>query len=275
MSSESPQEASASTPKNVFEREETVATWDDDYYHPIAEGYYDVAVRNMLRGMGAEPGDLVLDAGCGPGVHSIRAAQYGCRVEAIDLLERMLAHAHARSQEAGVADRIDFHQDDLTALSLESGAYSFVFNWGVLIHVPEAPKALDHLARVVAPNGKLALQVLCDTSLDFTVERFVRRLLGKPLGGLEQTSLGTGIWYDFNEDRLWVQRFNPRKLIGAMESRGFRLRSRRGAELTEFQWRMPPVLRPLLLWANRAAYALRLPAGLFCTQIFIFEDTRS
>ncbi len=260
-------------PKNVFEREKTVATWDEDYYHPIAELYYDVAVRDMLRRMGAKPGDSVLDAGCGPGVHSIRAARYGCRVKSIDLSERMLAHARARSREAGVADRIDFQQDDLTALSLESGAYPFVFSWGVLIHIPEAEKALDHLARVVAPQGKLALQVLSDTSLDFAIERFLRLLLGKPLEGLEQISLGTGLWYDFNDDRLWVQRYNPKKLVEAMESRGFRLVSRRGAELTEFQWRVPRALRPLFLWANRAAYALRLPASLSCTQIFTFERT--
>lgn len=272
MSQESHQEAATKRPKNVFEREETVATWDQDYYHPIAERYYDVAVRDLLRSMGAKPGDLVLDAGCGPGVHSIRAARYGCKVKAIDLSDRMLAHARERSREAGVADRIEFQQDDLTALSLESGAYPFVFNWGVLIHVPEAEKAIDHLTRVVAPRGKLALQVLGETSLDFAVERFVRRVLGKPLN-LEETSLGTGVWYEFSDDRLWVHRYSPKKLVEAMKSRGFRLVSHRAAEFTEFQWRMPAALRPLLLWVNRAAYTLRFPARLSCTQLFVFEKT--
>lgn len=272
MSSEPNPRVVPDAPKNVFEREETVATWDQDYYHPVAERYYDVAVPEMLQAMGARPGDLVLDAGCGPGVHSIRAARYGCRVKAIDLSDRMLAHARARSEEAGVADRIDFQQDDLTDLSLRSGEYPFVFNWGVLIHVPEAEKALDHLTRVVAPGGRLALHVLIDTSLDFAIERFVRRVLGKPLAGLTQTSLGTGVWYDFQEDRLWVQRFRPERLVDAMKSRRFRLVHRRGAELTEFQWRMPSALRPLLLWLNRAAYSLHLPASPFCTQIFVFES---
>ncbi len=250
-------------------------TWDQNYYHPIAERYYDIAVRNMLRSMGAQPGDLVLDAGCGPGVHSIRAARYGCNVKAIDLSERMLAHARARSEEVGVADRIEFRQDDLTTLSLESEAYPFVFNWGVLIHVPDAEKALDHLARVVALGGKLALHVLNETSLDFAIERLVRRVFGKPLKGLERTSLGTGIWYEFSDDRLWVQRFNPTKLGEAMKARGFRLVSRRTAEFTEFQWRVPSVLRPLFLWGNRLAYALRCPPALACTQLLVFEKTAS
>src|SRR4051794_1332017 len=124
-----------STPKNVFEREATVSDWDNAYYHPIAQRYYDRAVPDMLEAMGARPGDHVLDAGCGPGVHSIRAARYGCQVTAIDLSEQMLKHARDRSVRAGVADRIDFKQDDLTQLSLPSSTFPYVFSWGVIIHV--------------------------------------------------------------------------------------------------------------------------------------------
>ena len=53
---------------NVFEQAATVASWDGDYDHPIAERYYDIAVPMMLKLMGVERGDMVLDAGCGPGV---------------------------------------------------------------------------------------------------------------------------------------------------------------------------------------------------------------
>ena len=53
---------------NVFEQAATVASWDGDYDHPIAERYYDIAVPTMLKLMGVERGDMVLDAGCGPGV---------------------------------------------------------------------------------------------------------------------------------------------------------------------------------------------------------------
>lgn len=259
-------------PENVFERQETIDVWDADYYHPIAERYYDAAVPAMLKEMGAKPGDLVLDAGCGPGVHSIRAARYGARVRAVDLSNQMLAEARRRAEKAGLADRIEFSQGDLTDLNLESDAFPFVFSWGVVIHIPDAEKALDNLARVTAKGGKLALQILGRSSLDWRAERLARKLTSKSHDE-HPTAVGAGVWYDFNDDRLWVQRFDAKKLEAEMRKRGMRLVSRRGAEFTEFQWRAPQALRPLLLHWNRAAYNMRLPASLFCTQIFIFEKT--
>lgn len=260
----------APPPENVFEREATVTGWDEDYYHPVAVRYYDRALPDLLRLMGVRPGDLVLDAGCGPGVHSIRAARFGANVRAIDLSETMLAHARARAEAAGVADRIAFAQDDLTRLSLPSGAFPFVFSWGVVIHIPDAEAALDHLARVVAPGGRLALQVSNEASLDFGLERLIRGLTGRR-AAFEETGLGTGLWYEYNDDRLYVQRFDPGKLGAAMARRGLKLIARRGAEFTEFQRRAPKALRPLLLRANRLAYDLRLPPALFCTQMLVFE----
>ena len=40
-----------------------------------------------LEFLGTKPGDTVLDAGCGPGVHAIRAARAGLKVKAIDISE--------------------------------------------------------------------------------------------------------------------------------------------------------------------------------------------
>ncbi len=256
---------------SVFEREETVAGWDTDYYPPIAERYYDRAVPDMLANMGVRKGDLVLDAGCGPGVHAIRAAKYGAKVQAIDFSVRMLSHARERAARAGLYDPIQFGEYDLTNLSLSTGAYPFVFSWGVVIHIPDADAAFDNLARITAPGGKLALHVLNEESLDFSLEKLVRRAVGKPFKDMETTALGSGLWYKYNGERLWVQRFNTQKLEAAMNKRGLRLTHRRGAEFTEFQRRAPAILRaPLLLW-NSIAYAMKLPPSLFCTHILIFE----
>ncbi|HET9820627.1 MAG TPA: class I SAM-dependent methyltransferase [Burkholderiaceae bacterium] len=258
-------------PRNVFEREKTVTDWDADYYHPIAVRYYDKAVAEMLEVMGVRAGDTVLDAGCGPGVHSVRAAKYGATVRAVDLSETMLSHARARASAAGVAERITFSQDDLTHLSLDSAAFKYVFSWGVLIHVPDAENAIAHLARVTSPGGRLALHVLNASSIDFKVERMFRSLLRRPLKDAQLTSLGTGNWYGFNDDRLWVQRFATEQLVRALALHGMRLTVRRGAEFSELQRRVPRLLRPLLLLANSLAYSLRLPASWFCTHILVFE----
>ena len=257
--------------RSVFELEDTISDWDSEYYHPIAEKYYDEAVPDMLAALGAKPGDHVLDAGCGPGVHSIRAAKYGCRVSAIDLSEKMLGHARARADDANVSKDISFSQDDLTKLSLETDSYPFVFNWGVIIHVPDTQAALNHLTRIVSPGGRLALHITNEHSLDFGLEQLVRKILNKPLDSLTTTPYGKGVWYDYNGEQLWVLRFDAKKLTDAMATMGFRRVSRRAAEYTEMQWRTKGPLRSLLLYANRLAYKLRFPAAFSCTQILVFE----
>ena len=254
----------------VFELEETVEGWDMDFYHPIAERYYDRAVPDMLVAMGAAPGARVLDAGCGPGVHAIRAARHGCEVVGIDRSATMLAHARERAAKAEVADRITFQTDDLTDLKLAE-RFAHVFSWGVVIHIPDTEKALDQLAEAVAPGGSLALHVLNARSLDFRIERFVRRITRKWFPRSETTDLGFGVWYERDGETLWVLRFDAARLEAAMERRGFERTGLRGAEFTEFQWRLSGWLRRVVLRFNSIAYRARLAPGLSCTQIHIFR----
>ncbi|MEL6476212.1 MAG: class I SAM-dependent methyltransferase [Pseudomonadota bacterium] len=256
--------------KEVFELEETVSGWDEDFYQPIAERYYDRAVPDMLTAMGAGPAARVLDAGCGPGVHSIRAARHGCEVVGIDRSETMLTHARARAVKAGMADRITFQPDDLTDLQITEH-FDHVFSWGVVIHIPNTDAALDQLAGAVAPGGHLALHVLNARSLDFRIEKLARRLTGKWFPRAEETDLGFGVWYERDGETLWVLRFDAAKLAAAMERRGLERVSLRGAEFTEFQWRLSGWIRRLLLRFNSFAYGARLTPGLSCTQIHIFR----
>ena len=262
------------TPKGaVFEQEATVSDWDEDYYPPLAIALYDRSIPWMLEAMGAKPGDLVLDAGCGPGVHSIRAASYGCRVDAIDLSETMLGHARARAEAAGVADKITFNQANLVEYSPEQ-PYQFVFNWGVIIHVPQIDEAIENLANAVAPGGSLALQLVMEGSADFMLDRLVRKLLGKPLKERQKTNLGTGNWYTMNDERLWVLRFNLADLDARMASYGFTRVARRACEATEHQRRLTGWTRNILLRLNDVVSRFNILPGLASTQILIYRKAQ-
>ena len=254
----------------VFDQEGTPTSWDDDYYHPIAVAYYDAAIPEMLSEMGVRPGDRVLDAGCGPGVHSIRAAKFGCEVTAIDLSTTMLRHAADRAKAAGVADRITFRQCDITRPDLDD-TFGFVFSWGVLIHVPDTEAALDGVASLVAPGGTLAVQILTERSFDFRLERLLRSALRRPFKEPVDTALGSGNWYTFGDERLWVLRFDMAALDEAMKARGFALVSRRTAEFSEFQRRLPEALRRPLLRLNSLLFRRRAGTDLSATQIVIYR----
>jgi ubiquinone/menaquinone biosynthesis C-methylase UbiE len=254
----------------VFEANTTVTQWDEDYYHPIALQLYDWAIADLLQHLGVESGATVLDAGCGPGVHSIRVAKAGHRVCAIDLSQTMLAQAQKRSAVAQVSDQIEFSQQDLTQLDLPDQSFRYVFSWGVVIHIPEAEKALDELARIVEPGGKLALYITNQSAIDHKIEGFLRWILRKPLEFIPRP-LGDGIWYDLNDQKLWVWRFETGAIADYLAQKGFKLTHRHIGEFSEIQRRMKGWPRFLLLRLNNWAYRLKFPARLGVTQLLIFE----
>lgn len=272
MSSTAGQSEFASPHAGVFERGATVSDWDSDYYHPIAERLYDKQVDRMLRMLKVPPGGPVTDAGCGPGVHAIRSAKLGHRVEALDLSHTMLGEAQRRAGEAGVGDQISFQQADLTSLDIPDASRRHVFSWGVVIHIPDAEAALNNLARIIEPGGRLALHLTNSTAFDHTLERWGRAVVRKPLE-LEQRDLGPGCWYEMNNERLWVWRFDLDAVAAFLAHRGLTLRHRWTAECSEIQRRVKGPARSLLLRGNNLAAACSVPARLSATNLLVFERT--
>jgi len=76
----------------------------------------------LMRRMCLQPGDTLLDLGCGAGRHAIAFARRGLRVTGVDISETMLLHAKERAEAAG-AD-ISFLKADLARLEeLPLGAF--------------------------------------------------------------------------------------------------------------------------------------------------------
>ncbi|NKX54828.1 SAM-dependent methyltransferase [Arthrobacter mobilis] len=103
---------------------------------------------------GLAPG-LALDLGCGEGADAIWLAQQGWRVTAVDISAVALRRAAGHGTDAGVADRIDWQQQDLAAWTPD-GSYDLVS--AQFLHSPvELPreKILHTAAAAVAPGGTL------------------------------------------------------------------------------------------------------------------------
>lgn len=258
-------------PTRVFEDVELFEDWDRDYYHPTARRLYDRAVGAMLDFLDPGPGGEVLDAGCGPGVHSIRAAQRGYRVLAIDASSAVLEEARRRAERAGVAGQIRFAQKDLTRLDLADASVAAAFSWGVVIHIPEIGRALDELARVLAPGARLALQITNQAAFDHRLEAFARAALRRPNTDLRQLPFGLGCWYETRGEKLWVWQVDVPALVRHLAERGLALTGRRPVELTHLQRHLPAWLRPAALRANNAWLAAGLPAGPAATNLLLFR----
>lgn len=100
-------------------------------------------------------GVTVLDAGCGAGRFAEIALDKGARVVAVDFSNAVDA------AKANLIDRgnIDFVQADINHLPFAPDSFTHVYCLGVIQHTPNPDASFDALDRVVAPGGKLALDV--------------------------------------------------------------------------------------------------------------------
>jgi SAM-dependent methyltransferase len=108
----------------------------------------------------AQPGDTVLDLGCGAGTDLLVAAQAvgpGGRVIGVDMTPSMLARARASAREMGLADRVELHESLIESLPLADGSVDLVVSNGVIDLVPDKDVVFAELDRVLKPGGRLQL----------------------------------------------------------------------------------------------------------------------
>lgn len=100
-----------------------------------------------------EPGQRVLDAGCGVGTTAIEvASRFGCSVTGIDISPTMVTHARANVRDAGMEEAVTIQPGDITALDYPDDTFDRVIVEAVTMFVDRERTARE-LVRVCKPGG--------------------------------------------------------------------------------------------------------------------------
>jgi SAM-dependent methyltransferase len=121
-----------------------------------------LGVGNHLRVARIEPGETILDLGCGGGIDSILAAIRtgpSGRVVALDFLPEMLERTARAAAEAGL-ENIEVLEAEMEAIPLPDASVDHVISNGVVNLAPRKRRVLAECARVLVPGGKLSMSDL-------------------------------------------------------------------------------------------------------------------
>lgn len=134
-------------------------TWGDRYDNWFATPtgqlvrWYEAEL--LLAFLDPQPGERILDVGCGTGIFTADVLKSGARVTGIDLSVAMLSRAVARGGRtfAGLCA-------DMCALPFADNSFDRVFSMTAIEFVADGARAIAELNRVVRPGGRVVVTSL-------------------------------------------------------------------------------------------------------------------
>jgi ubiquinone/menaquinone biosynthesis methyltransferase len=107
--------------------------------------------RKLVSMSGGRPGVRALDLACGTGDIAFALQRRGCRVVGVDVTERMIEIARAKTD--GSVPTVTFLVGDMMALPFADGAFELVTTGYGIRNVPQIQPAIDEIRRVLRPGG--------------------------------------------------------------------------------------------------------------------------
>jgi len=203
--------------------------------------------KTILRWLNPQPGEKILDVGCGEGYLSEKIASRGALVKAIDLNPKAIASARNRVKN----ERLEFRALDATELDYPEAFFDKIVSFCVIEHFVDDEKVLSLLAGMLKPGGRLVLSADSLSNAGITDKERERH----------QRRYAVNSFYTKEEIVKKLQK------VGLKTERcRYVLTSRLALALTRFSWKLddlPPALAPVKL----AGYAVLGTAGLLLLRL--------
>lgn len=127
-------------------------------------------------------GKIVLDYGCGNGIHSFFPVKMGAeKVVGIDLSEKSLEIARKKAREQGLQEKVEFIRMDCEKMDFPDNSFDLIMDSGTFSSL-DLDKAYPELARILRPKG-LLIGVETFGHNPFTnLKRALNKITGKRTG---------------------------------------------------------------------------------------------
>ena len=125
----------------------------------------------MWEKLGLQPGMHICDMTCGPGLYAVELAKRGCTVTGIDFGPAAVTYARELVQQASVAERCTFIEQDIRTVELPAATFDVaLFIYGQLAVFPKAETAhlLTKAAAALKTGGALVVELLNQDRVDKT-----------------------------------------------------------------------------------------------------------
>ena len=172
----------------------TVAWLEEQSLHPFIR---EVAARSLAR-LALEPGEAVLDVGCGtgvllPGLAAIVGAEG--RVVGLDHSAAFLKEARTRLADAFLSDRVELVEGDAHHLPFADASFDAAHCERVLMHLVDPALALREMQRVVRPGGRVQLAEVypAGARMDHPDPEAEQLISAGLVSGIRNTSMGIAL----------------------------------------------------------------------------------
>jgi tocopherol O-methyltransferase len=120
------------------------------------------ALINMNRVLATraelQPGDRVLDAGCGVGGSAIwLAREFGVRAVGLTLVPSEVERGRRYARRRGVADLVRLDRLDIARTTLPDSSFDVIWAIESVCHVPDKREFLAEARRLLKPGGRLVV----------------------------------------------------------------------------------------------------------------------
>ena len=261
--------------KRQMNRPQIHDAWEKNYRSSGNERFFEEAYDEFVKHLAQPENSRALDIGCGICANSIRLARRGYIVSAADYSEPILAQARANVAQHGLSDRITPSREDILNLFFPNDYFDLVLCWGVLMHIPEAERAISELTRVVKPGGYIVLEEINQNAPEAVMARLAWSTLKKNIT-IAKTPRGYEQTTQFAGEKLFWRHVDPNWLVTQFQTRGCSLARRDSSMLSEIYIYLPnPFLKNRIHDLNRFWLRhINLPKLAF-HNIFVFrKDSR-